>query len=537
MKSNVASRAYFNESFKLPNANLKTYYSSVVHGNSDVYDTPFAKGESTEDMLSAWMKNLESVNSEWPSLYAFEVDLANKVGPMSIRLPLKDRMKDIDSYYDGILLPSTKISPAATQAVVNEFARLGGLEIRGQKHTLMNMKLSTNSGSPYFTKRRNVIPKREVRVLPWGNAVVQCGEVSTTDVDYSCAAILGWRGQEGGPNGDDVKQRVVWMFPFAVNICELQVYQPFIESAQRYGLVPAWVSNASVDRRVTKLFDSKAENDLVVCTDFSKFDQHFNSDCQEAARVILEKLMSPTYANKNWLREVFPIKYMIPLAYNWEEVRFGKHGMGSGSGGTNCDETLTHRALQYEAAMAAGEVLNPNSQCLGDDGMLTYPGITVEDVVQSYSSHGLEMNPDKQYASTQDCVYLRRWHHKDYRVDGVCVGVYSTCRALGRLRYLERWQDPRYWDEKGVALRQLSILENVKYHPLKEQFVQFCLKRDKYRLGIDIPGFLDNIETVANEAIVKGQQLGSYMQSLQDGYDSVAGIGNWWIVDYLKQLR
>jgi hypothetical protein len=315
------------------------------------------------------------------------------------------------------------------------------------------------------------------------------------------------------------------------------VYQPFIETAQRYGLVPAWISNESVDERVTRLFDSKSDNDLVVCTDFSKFDQHFNQDCQDAAWDILAELLSSRDANRNWLHGVFPIKYMIPLAYDWGKVRFGKHGMGSGSGGTNCDETLTHRALQYEAAQNAGEELNPNSQCLGDDGMLTYPGITVEDVVRSYTSHGLEMNPDKQYASTHDCVYLRRWHHKDYRVNGVCVGVYSTCRALGRLRYLERWQDPRYWDAKGVALRQLSILENVKYHPLKEQFVQFCLKRDKYRLGIDIPGFLDNIQSVATKAIAKGQQLGNYMQSLQDDGDPVVGINNWWIVNYLKQLR
>jgi hypothetical protein len=531
------AKNYFEHSFEVDNANLKSYFNSVVKGNSEVYDTPFARGESTDQLIGAWMKTLVSIRDKWPSLYDFEEDLANKVGPMSIRLPLKQRMKDIDSYYEGILLPSTKIDSAATDAVSQEFAKLRGLELRGQKRTIENMKLSTNSGSPYFRRRSMVLDRTYPAnfVQSASSYALSLGQaLGPSQRDWNIAAILGWRGQEGGRRKTDVKQRVVWMFPFAVNIWELQVYQPLIEIAQKNGLVPAWISNASVDERVTKLFDTKSSSDLVVCTDFSKFDQHFNPHCQEAARIILRSVMSPTNSNDDWLNEIYPIKYWIPLAYNWDKVRFGQHGMGSGSGGTNCDETLTHRALQYEAAIAAGAKLNPNSQCLGDDGILSYPGITVEDVVKAYTSHGLEMNASKQYASTHDCVYLRRWHHEDYREDGICVGVYSTCRALGRLRYLERWQDPRYWDEKGVALRQLSILENVKYHPLKEEFVEFCLKRDKYRLGIDIPNFLDNIESVAQEHIAQGQSVGSYIDSIQDNGNPSKGIADWWIVRYLR---
>ena len=164
------------------------------------------------------------------------------------------------------------------------------------------------------------------------------------------------------------------------------------------------------------------------------------------------------------------------MILTWDRVITGAHGMGSGSGGTNADETIVHRMLQHEAALNAGEQLNLSSQCLGDDGVLTYPGCTVEDVIRSYTAHGLEMNPDKQYASTQDCTYLRRWHHTSYRVNGVCVGVYSTNRALGRLAEQERFYDPRKWSKEMVALRQLSIIENCKWHPLFEKFVDFCMK-------------------------------------------------------------
>lgn len=526
-KNNVIS---FDNYFKLPNQGLRTYFGNVVKGQPNVYDTPFARGESTESMMKTWNETLVSISDKWPSLYQFEIDLAKKVGPMSVVAPLADRMPDIDSYYDGILLPSKPLDPRSVAAVRSEWGRTRGLQVRAQRRTVELMKKSTNSGSPYFTKRLNVADSTyPCNVWPLDSTVKQ----NLQNLEWNACAVLGWRGQEGGPSKEDVKQRVVWLFPFAVNIRELQVYQPLIEAAQRFNLVPAWVSMDAVDRSVTALFDTKKDTDLVVCTDFTKFDQHFNHSLQDVAYQLLLDIFTPNNETRRWLNDVFWIKYMIPLAYDYGKLRYGKHGMGSGSGGTNADETLAHRCLQYEAAIHAGSRLNPNSQCLGDDGILSYPGITVEDVVRSYTSHGLEMNDSKQYASTHDCTYLRRWHHKDYRDRGICVGVYSTNRALGRLRYLERYYDPEVWGPKMVALRQLSIIENVKYHPLRDQFAEFCMKRDKYRLGIDIPGFLDNIEAESKLAIELMPDFMGYTKTLQTDRTGL-GITNWWIVNYLK---
>jgi hypothetical protein len=531
---NNSQKRYFDASFELPNPGLKAFFIGVEEGQSKVYDTPFARGESTSHLLKAWQNELKSIRSKWPSLWEFEIDLAKKVGPMSVRKPLSQRMDDIDSYYDGILLPSTRIDEAAIRAVQDEWDTVRPVSVRSVRDTWNLMKKSTNSGSPYFMKRR----RADLKTFPIDDLYATRGMVfqKLQGRNYNAAAILGWRGQEGGPSEEDAKQRVVWMFPMALNILELSVYQPLVEAAQKFDLVPAWVSMESVDRHITSMFDTKGADDLVVCTDFSKFDQHFNQHLQDSARSTISYLLNRDGDSENWLNDIFPIKYMIPLAYDWEKVRFGLHGMGSGSGGTNCDETLAHRSLQYEVALRHGAKLNPHSQCLGDDGILTYPGITVDDVVKAYTSHGLDMNQDKQYASTQDCTYLRRWHHKDYRVGGVCVGVYSTCRALGRLRYLERFQDPRYWNEKMVALRQLSILENVKWHPLREEFVRFCMKRDKYRLGVDIPGFLSNIRKEAQKANDHMPDYIGYTKSLQTK-DPVGGIDQWWIVKFLKSIK
>lgn len=517
--------------FKLPNPGLKSYFGNVERGQPNVYDTPFARGETTPQLLNSWKEILESIRKDWPTLWDFEIDLASKVGPMSIMLPLSQRMKDIDHYYEDILLSSTPILDKALKAVISEWGSGRGLNLRNERVTVELMKKSTNSGNPYFTKKRNVVKE----TVPSSIKIKSSSVIQTLPRgEWESCAVLGWRGQEGGYSKEDVKQRVVWMFPFACNIQELRCYQPAIEVAQRLNITPAWVSMEAVDDRITAMFDSKQPKDLVVCTDFSKFDQHFNSDMQCAAKTILKALLANNELSNWWLEEVFDIKYMIPLMYNYGKIMSGRHGMGSGSGGTNFDETLTHRALQYEAAILHNARLNPNSQCLGDDGCLTYPGITVEDVVRAYSKHGQEMNESKQYASTQDCVYLRRWHHDKYRISGKCVGVYSTMRALGRLRYLERFQNPENWDEKMVALRQLSIIENVKYHPLRDQFAAFCMKRDKYRLGIDIPGFLDQIESLAMEAIESMPDFLGYTKSLGADAKAAYGIKSWWIVNYLK---
>nr|QHN70721.1 RNA-dependent RNA polymerase [Mongoose picobirnavirus] len=526
-KNNVIK---FDNCFQLPNQGLRTYFGNVVKGQPYVYDTPFARGESTAELLSAWDKTLVSISDKWPSLYEFEIDLAKKVGPMSVMAPLSKRMSDIDSYYEGILSPSKPVSDRAVAAVIAEWSRVRGLHVRDQRKTVELMKKSTNSGSPFFTRRKRVVDETiPAEVARLGEVVMQTLPAGIWDA----CAVLGWRGQEGSPSKDDTKQRVVWMFPMAVNVRELQVYQPLIEAAQKFDVVPAWVSMDQVDLAVTRLFDTKGANDLVVCTDFTKFDQHFNHSLQVAALSILEAIFTPDREWQEWSREIYSLKYMIPLAYDYGKLRTGPHGMGSGSGGTNADETLAHRALQYEAAIRAKTRLNPNSQCLGDDGILSYPGITVEDVVQSYTEHGLEMNESKQYASTHDCTYLRRWYHREYRIKGVCAGVYSTNRALGRLRYLERYYDPEVWGPKMVALRQLSILENVKNHPLRDQFAQFCMKRDKYRLGIDIPGFLDDIEGEARKAINYMPDFLGYTKTLQADAGGI-GISKWWIVNYLK---
>lgn len=521
-----AEKAYFDTSFKLPNHGLGAYFGRVRKGQPDDYRTPFYKGKPVEQVLDDWDKHLVSIRDEWPTLYEFEIDLRSKVGPLSIMKPLKDRFDDIEAYYDSILRESEPIDDAALDALIEEWGgKIGGLTLKSQNQTVQDMKLTTSSGSPYFRRKRMVLSETIPCKVEYPEMTQYLG---AQQHKFSMAAILGWRGQEGGLNEDDVKQRVVWMFPFSMNIQELRAYQPLIRACQRKQLVAAWISNTAVDVEITKLFNTKGSDDVIVCTDFTKFDQHFNQDMQDCARSLLQRLFTNNADFNFWLNNVFPIKYEIPLAYDWDKVRFGKHGMASGSGGTNADETLVHRTLQHEAALTAGRQLNPHSMCLGDDGVLTYPDIDVQHVVDTYSRHGQEMNIDKQYVSKDTVIYLRRWHHTDYVIDDINVGVYSTFRALGRLMHQERLYSN--WSKEMVVLRSLSIIENCSNHPLREEFAEYCIKGDKYRLGLDIPGFFSTLERRWQQAKDEMPDFVSYNQSVMN---DEKGILEWWIVQYL----
>ena len=332
------------------------------------------------------------------------------------------------------------------------------------------------------------------------------------------------------------------MFPFYTNIKELAGYNPLISAWQHYNINSAYISQRAVEEKITRLFATKGD-EYVVVTDFSGFDQHFNLDLQSAARQIIAFQLANSGHGKSgdrdfWLENVFPVKYEIPLICSPKLMYSGKHGMGSGSGGTNFDECCAHGAMQHEVAILHGKRLNPYSNAYGDDGYLSYEGIDVDDVISAYSSHGQVMNPSKQSVDKHSAVYLRRYFHDSYRgKDGIMLGVYSTFRALGRLLGQERYVP--FTEDSGeyaryVELRAYSIIENCANSPIFNQFVDFVISGDKYRLGLDLPGFLDSLPQQVKKYTEMDPDLLGYTKTLQG---AALGIQNWKIVKYLREKQ
>jgi len=514
--SKLASNYFYKEAYP----KLRVLLGHIEHGNDIDYRTPLFDGRPREDILDEWQPILESKLKDWPTLLEFENHLREKVGPMSIQKPLSERIESIEDYYDSIHLESQPIHPdAIDRALKNRWSRLSGLDLRSPMATWREMKKSTSSGNPFLLKKSEQFEEYGLGAYLDGRMVYDVGS-------WEPAAILGWRGQEGGMGDDDVKQRVIWMFPMTRSVQELRCFQSLIKGAQSLHINPAWEGNDAVDARITMLFDTKGKHDNVVCTDFTKFDQHFNYDMRTCARVMLEKLG----VSRDWLNTIYDPTFVIPLICSQDLIYEGEHGMPSGFGGTNAVETLSHDCLQEESAMLHKQKLNPNSMSLGDDGVLSYPGCNAKEIAGDYRKHGQEMNDSKQSESPDECDYLRRWYHTGFRVNGICRGVYSTYRALGKLTGQERFYDPDQWGPEMVIMRSLSILENVKWHPAKEEFLEFCVKGDKYRLGLEIPGFFDNLEKLY-ESSELAQSFKSYTAG--DG----AGINSWWVVNALKDMR
>ena len=515
--------------FELPNPGLWAYLSHVVEGQPEDYRPPFWKGQTRETVLNRWNEKLDAlrVDMRMPGLSSFEAEMRTKVGPLSVQQPLDQRIESIEHYYTLAGAKSVPIDPRAIEATWKAMSRAGGVRRKSTRLVASQMRLNTNSGTPYFTKRRNVVEKTLDLELQ--------GDVPRELGRYQMAAVLGWRGQEGGPTDDDVKQRVVWMMPFSVNILEGTAYQPLISSWQKNGINSAYISMRAVEEKITRLFDTKGD-EYVVVTDFSKFDQHFNSDLQSAARTLISKLLTPDYQSEAWLTDIFGFKYEIPLICSKDLMFSGKHGMASGSTGTNFDECCAHTAMQHECAILNGATLNPFSNAYGDDGYLSFKGIDVDKVISTYSSHGQEMNPDKQSVDKHSAVYLRRYFHDSYRDSkGIMLGVYSTNRALGRLLGQERYYDPDIWNAKMVELRAYSIIENCKWHPAFYEFIDFCMSGDRYRLGLDIPGFLDSLESEVKKASELIPDFLGYTKTLMG--DDARGISNWKVIQYLKSKR
>lgn len=511
--------------YRLPNPGLLAYFSHTDRGSNEDIRPPFWKGESRESVVQRWTDILqpEKLDTIVPGLGTYEEEMRKKIGPLSIQEPLVERVPKIEEYYTDVLLPSKPIDHRAIEAFLKT-VRPVKAQKRGIEATLKKMRLSTNSGAPEFMKRRVVsnsyyLNEQEM----WSQMLKSKSEL--------LPATLGWRGQEGGPSVEDVKQRVLFMFPFLYNLEELQYYQVLIELWQHYHINSAYENMRAVEVKLTKLFDTKGD-EFVVVTDFTGFDQHFNPDLQAAAK---ECIQFQIHNGNDWLENVFPIKYEIPLVCNDRLMYRGKHGMGSGSGGTNFDECNSHGCMQHEVAILKGKSLNPYSNAYGDDGYLSYPGIDVDDVISCYSSHGQVMNPDKQSIDKHSAVYLRRYFHDSYRdKDGIMLGIYSTERALGRLLGQERYipfEEGTNDYARYVILRALSIIENCNRHPKFHQFIDFVISGDRYKLGLAWPDFLNTLDKQLKRVTESDPQVLGFTKDLQR---SSLGINNWEVVKYLK---
>uniref|UniRef100_A0A2V0RAV0 RdRp n=1 Tax=viral metagenome TaxID=1070528 RepID=A0A2V0RAV0_9ZZZZ len=417
------------------------FLSSISNGYNVDVRTPLFNGEDRSKVADHWMSILSRNEEVFPELMEYESSQQSKIGPLSVRQPFTDRRSLVEDYYSNHRDVTIGLSELDF-GNLPEGRRLRPISTLSSARQLPH---GTNSGLPFFSKRRSVLEE----------------SISLADKFEFHPALLGWRGQS---NGTPIpKQRVVWMFPFALNIAEARYFRPLHNELSINYQFAAWESMDEVDIMINSMF---ARERTILSSDFSSYDQSLFSQQDWFFDYLVSRYQRSYEDEINELRLWFKT---IPLVFSENEMFTGEHGVPSGSTFTNqCDSIVNYLAQRSSPVVDSTTPI----QVQGDDAVIIPTDI--EKHLEFMNNLGFEMNADKQLVSDTTVNYLQRLYHVKYRPDGVTRGVYPTMRALNSLLGQERYfQD---WSSEMVSLRVIAILENVKWHPAFEDFVKFVVE-------------------------------------------------------------
>jgi hypothetical protein len=454
---------------------------SIETGSDDVLRTPFLNDLSESDALSKFDEVFKSKVEKLPQALS-ELELSNreKFGPRSISVPWTERRASLMEYFQ----------PDSHKESINIQKTSGRLRRISAENALKLLKNQTSSGLPKL-KKKGVVKQRLLSTLEDQLAAL-----------YPC--VLYTRTQEMQ------KTRNVWGYPIADTLNEMRLFSPLLEYHKTHS---SWRSSLlgpdSVDSRLTKLLNLPGKH---VSIDFSAYDASVKLHLQESVKSYLKSLFQ--MSESDILNEVFTRMGEIGIVTP-EGIFYGKHGVPSGS-------TLTNEVDSDAQYLVAGQIINPENvaDINGDDG-----AYTVDDpdkLISNFTSHGLVVNTDKTHISDTYFIYLQNYYSKEFQSDGLVRGIYPIYRAYMRLVFQERWAN---FEDYGISgqdyynIRALSILENVRYHPLFRRLVQFVIDNDKFSLKITEKGLVDYVRMISETSGTQGVMMN------QRG-DDVGGIRN-----------
>lgn len=498
--------------------------------------TKFDSSRDRREIIAQLKQFFRSRNnsSKIPRLHPVLLDLeereSEKIGPYSIRLPLQERLPSIFESYrfqDRKLNLNLKAYNLAFNRVRSLFQK-GILVPLSSQEAYDRLPKSTNWGSPYFKSGTEFgsVYLKDFENLYFSN--------KSKLIEYP--SVLGWRGQPTSLQ-ELPKQRDVWMYPHFMSILEKKYLDPVIKIARRDLTFSALNGFDGVDYGVTQLFSNlktthgKNETLFLLSIDFSKFDKSIK------AKFIIDSfsIIKYWYANNKVYSEDLDLicKYFLsgPLLLPNNQVLNGLHGVPSGSGFTNFVDSLVNLLfyyyLVYNNFYLFSEIGFPIVQ--GDDGIYpfkfnhpyspTHIHIMLSALQKSAKDFCLDLNVSKQFVSIYSdrvkfsegqlikefecpvllgelCVhYLQRIHLDSYSVyfkqfdHFRNVGVRSLFRCLNGLLSLEILSSR--WNKWMESVRFIMQIENCKYHPFINYFIEWCINKDKLRLGLVFPNILD----------------------------------------------
>jgi len=429
-------------------------------GTTDILLSPIGNNVDPKVILQGWddifNSNRDKLNNV---LLELEENNRSKYGPRSIAVPWLERR-------DTVL---NSFSPDDGKDVESEPVFNGRLRPIFLKNAAKYIKLQTNAGLPTMLSKGSALDNLFIHL--------------ESELKRNYPSVPFTRTQENN------KTRLVWGYPLATVLDEMRYYRPILEYQRKLPWRAALNKAEDIDSAITRLINhARSSGKSLVSIDFSNFDNSVKRKLQK-------------YAFEVYFPSLFQSKYHPELALHGErfntiglvtpdKILRGPHGIPSGSAYTN----EVGSVVQYGISQDFNENLE-FSQVQGDDG--AYATFDPEGFKDHFRLYGLDVNDDKSYVSDDFIVYLQNLYHRDYQDEGVIRGIYPTYRALLRIVYQERFNDFSKDDISGrdyYAIRTLSILENVKHHPLFNEFVDYITKLDKYGLTVSDQGLSSYIK-------------------------------------------
>lgn len=477
---------------------LSSFLDLTVRGSKEVYLTPIGKNLDPMLILNKVDSLIESGKDQiTDSLYQLELSNRSKFGPRSIAKPYSEREDDVKSYFEN-----NDIRTSATVSLTNK----GTLRPLSLETASKYLKPSTNSGLPYFTKKKAVIK----RVLDNFNSILK--------ERYPC--ILFTRTQEGN------KSRTVWGFDIADTLNELTVYVPLLNEQKKLSWRSSLLGPDAVDLSISSLMSKALVNNTLkfLSVDFSKYDSTISYALQESSF--------------NYIKNKFQKDYSKDISYIFERfntigiltpngIMSGRHGVPSGSTFTNEVDSIAQYLLHESSGIESN-----GFQIQGDDGVYLLNDSQMKTLLAEFTSNGLNVNMDKSYQSSEYCVFLQRLYDKHYYKDNFIGGIYPIYRAINRIVYQERFSNFEDFDLAGVdyySIRTITILENVKYHPLFKEFVKLVYDLDKYKLkfsGASVYKYRDLVNKGSGSGGFQYNQFGDRVEGIYD-FEVVKLINSW----------
>lgn len=433
-------------------------------GVSEVLLSPIGNNQDPDIILKGWddifNSNRDKLNSV---LLELEENNRSKYGPRSIAVPWSERRDTVLNSFspdEGKEVGSKAISNIATEG------RLRPISFDNAEKFI---KLQTNAGLPTMISK--------------GKSLTYVTMGLKYELARNLPSVPFTRTQENN------KTRLVWGYPLAEVLNEMRFYRPILEHQRKMPWRAALNKADDIDAAITRLINhARGSGKQLVSIDFSNFDNSVKRSLQK-------------FAFEVYFPSLFQTPYHPELAMHGErfntiglvtpdKILKGSHGIPSGSAYTNEVGSVVQYGISQDFDE---ELLFPQVQ--GDDG--AYATFNPEGLKDHFRSYGLDVNDDKSYISDNFVVYLQNLFHTDYEDNGIIRGIYPTYRALLRIVYQERFNDFSKDDISGkdyYAIRTLSILENVKHHPLFNELVDYVVKLDKYNLAVSDQGLSSYIK-------------------------------------------